>query len=73
MTELEAAETPLEMAQRHVRETEVRIADQKALIQQMKRNGEATLVGIGRTLLEELRQSLRAARDHVERLRDVQH
>jgi hypothetical protein len=39
----------------------------------MELNGEDVLAAIGRTLLETLRQSLRAARDHAERLQDLQH
>jgi hypothetical protein len=73
MSDLEVDETRLEMAQRHVRETEKRIALQAALIRRMERNGEDVLAEIGRNLLEDLRQSLHEARDHVERLKDLQH
>ena len=73
MSDLEVDETRLEMAQRHVRETEERIALQDALIRRMERNGEYVLAEIGRNLLEDLRQSLHEARDHVERLQDLQH
>ena len=54
-------------------QTEERIALQDALIRRMERNGEDVLAEIGRNLLEDLRQSLREARDHVERLKDLQH
>ena len=73
MSDLEVDETQLEMVQRHVRETEERIALQDALIRRMERNGEYVLAEIGRNLLEDLRQSLHEARDHVERLQDLQH
>jgi hypothetical protein len=73
MSNLEVDETQLEMVQRHVRETEERIALQDALIRRMERNGEYVLAEIGRNLLEDLRQSLHEARDHVERLQDLQH
>jgi hypothetical protein len=73
MSDPEADETRLEMAHRHVREAEEHIARQEALIGRMELNGEDVLAAIGRTPLETLRQSLRAARDHAERLQDLQH
>jgi hypothetical protein len=73
MSDPEADETRLEMAHRHVREAEEHIARQEALLGRMELNGEDVLAAIGRTLLETLRQSLRAARDHAERLQDLQH
>ena len=73
MSDPEADETRLEMAHRHVREAEEYIALQEALIGRMELNGEDVLAAIGRTLLETLRQSLRAAREHAERLQDLQH
>ena len=73
MSDPEADETRLEMAHRHVREAEEHIALQEALIGRMELNGEDVLAAIGRTLLGILRQSLRAAREHAERLQDLQH
>jgi hypothetical protein len=73
MSDPEAEETRLEMAQRHVREAEEHIALQEALIRRMELNGEDVLAAIGRTLLEALRQSLREARDRAERLKELQH
>jgi hypothetical protein len=43
------------------------------LIRRLELNGEDVLAAIGRPLLEDLRQSLREARDHVERLKDLQY
>jgi len=68
MSDLEANEAPLEIAQRHARQTEKRITLQEALIRRMERNGEHVLAEIARDLLDALETSLAVARGHVERL-----
>jgi hypothetical protein len=67
---LVAEDEPLDVARRRVAEAERRVARQESLIEQMERQGRPEIAEIGRTLLRALRASLRAAQDHVERLRE---
>jgi hypothetical protein len=56
---------PLEPAQLHVSELEMRIAEQAAFTRLLKLNGEASLARVGQDLLKDLQRSLRAARKAV--------
>lgn len=64
---------PLEVARRRVQEAEKRIARQASLVQQMERRGEAAIAEVGRSLLHAFQRSLRAAHNHVERLKAFPH
>lgn len=68
---LVAGDEPLEVARRRILEAEQRVARQESLIQQMERRGQAEIAKIGRNLLRALEESLLAAHDYVERLKQV--
>ncbi|AZO58959.1 hypothetical protein EJ078_06315 [Mesorhizobium sp. M1A.F.Ca.IN.022.06.1.1] len=61
-------ETPLEMAQRHVREGAERIAHQRALIARMELRGQS--IGEAEHRLREFQAAQRQHTDHLRRLRD---
>jgi porphobilinogen deaminase len=61
-----AAETPLEIAERHVAEGEHRIARQKELIEELVRDKHDAVVHKARDILATLEESLRLARIHLE-------
>ena len=61
-----AAETPLEMAERHVAEGEHRIARQKELIEELVRDQHDAVVQKARGVLATLEESQRLARIHLE-------
>ncbi len=64
-----ASKSELEIARRHVREAENRLAQQEASVARMERaNLQWGGVELGRELMATLRESLRLARAHVERL-----
>ena len=60
------AESPIEMARRHVAEADQRVARQKALLDELLRDGHAGRgIAQARSVLEVLEQSLRLAREHL--------
>jgi hypothetical protein len=61
-----ASETPRQMAERHVREGEKRVARQEALVAELDRDGHGDAAARARDLLTTLRQSLQLAREHAE-------
>jgi hypothetical protein len=65
---LVAADEHLDIARRHVVETEQRIVRQEALIQRLERSGRAEMAETARTLLDALHASLKAAHANVELL-----
>jgi hypothetical protein len=65
---MSAAETPLEEAERHIREYEARITRQEALVGEMERHGHAQAAARARDLLKTFRETLRVAQDHRRRL-----
>jgi hypothetical protein len=68
---LVAANQHLDFSRRHVMETEQRIARQATLIENLERSGCAEMATIGRTLLDALQSSLRAAHANVERRQEL--
>jgi hypothetical protein len=62
-------ETELQVAERHVREGEERIARQEALIRELDRDGHPATAEMGRKVLVTLNESLGLARAHVVRLK----
>ena len=60
-------ETSLQHAERHVREGEKRIAQQRGLVQGLARDGQSTRLAV--TILTEHRAALRQVRDHLARVR----
>ena len=60
------AETPLQMAARHVAEQEARVREQEELIARLRREGHPTDQAEG--MLVEMRNLLDDMRDHLERL-----
>lgn len=60
----ETPETPLEVADRHVREGEERIAKQRALIAELERDQHGQLLPGARELLAQLEASQRLVREH---------
>jgi hypothetical protein len=58
-------ETPLEMARRHVREGEKRLARQTALVAEMDGFGHHEMAALGREILENIRSALEFQRDHL--------
>ena len=63
-------ETPQEMAARHIAESEVRIARQKKLIEEMDRDDHPDAASRGRQVLAVFEETLRVLRRHAETLRD---
>jgi hypothetical protein len=68
---LVAATQHLDFSRRHVTETQQRIVRQATLIQSMEQSGCAKMATIGRTLLDALQSSLRAAHANVERRQEL--
>ena len=60
-------ETSLQQAERHVRESEERVAQQRRLVQELARGGHSTRLAV--TILTEYRAALRHFRDHLALLR----
>jgi hypothetical protein len=58
-------ETPLEMARRHVRGGEKRLARQTALVVEMDSRGHHEMASLGREILENMRSALELHRDHL--------
>ena len=58
-------ESLLEMARRHVREGEQRVARLETLVADLDRAGHADSVALGLTALETVRTSLREMRRHL--------
>lgn len=68
----EREETPLEMSERHVEESEARIARQKALLETMERDNHPDTAARARHVLAIMEETLRLLRQHVEMLRGRQ-
>lgn len=66
---MEAADDPLAMAERHVREAEARIARQEETIAEMDRDDHPRAAATGREVLEMLRKTRDLMRGHLESLR----
>jgi len=62
------SETPLEMARRHVLETEDRLVRQESLVREMEKARIPALLALGQQLLEIMRTSLDLCRRDLERL-----
>ena len=62
-------ETVLEMARRHVREGEERLARQMTIVQGLERNNHPEAAALGRKVLETIRSSLDLSKHH---LRDLE-
>ena len=60
-----AAETPLEQAERHVREGEARIKRQELLITSLERGGHIRLLVDARDLLARMHEFQRIGLEHV--------
>jgi hypothetical protein len=62
-----AMEDPIEQSERHVREDENRVAEQVHRLTEIeRRNDPYELVAKARLVLETLKQTLQAARDHLQ-------
>ena len=57
-------ETPLDQAERHIREAKEHIAKQEALISELVRDGHSKQAERGRKVLATFRQTLRTAQRH---------
>lgn len=64
----QASKSELEIARRHVREAEHRLNRQKVIAAGMERANLPVGAQLSRQLVDGLRESLRLARAHVERL-----
>jgi hypothetical protein len=66
------AESPLEEAERHVREGEGKIARQKEILAKLERDDHVAIAYDGRHLLALMQQTQRLSREHlkIERLKD---
>jgi hypothetical protein len=62
-------ETPLQMTERHVREGEQRIANQKALIARLKHVGNAVPIDAAVIFLEQMEDFQRLSVEHMHRER----
>ena len=63
----------LEMAERHVREGEQRIAEMRARLDQLEAHGYANAADLARDLLKTLVQTQRLAEDHLAMERRLGH
>ena len=63
------AETPLELAERHVAEGEARIARQKAIVEAMDRDNHPITAEQARRVLAVMKETLRLLRQHLEIMR----
>ena len=59
------AESPFEMAERHIREGEEHVAKQKALIVELERDGHDNMLPAARELLALFEQTLATHREHA--------
>jgi hypothetical protein len=59
-------ETPMEQAERHVREADERVARQETILADLERAGSLELLETARSLLTILRETREAMRDHLE-------
>jgi hypothetical protein len=62
------ASKQLKLARWHLQQTESRLTCQEAVVAGMERSNRTVGLKLGRRLVETLRESLRLARAHVERL-----
>lgn len=67
---MEASESPLEAADRHVREGEERVAKQRTLIAELERDNHPTLLPVARALLAELEAALRWSQENLRHEQD---
>jgi hypothetical protein len=65
---MNAPETPLQQAERHVRQAEAFVSRQERIIAEMDRDGHPEAAARGRAVLETLQRSLELAREHRLRL-----
>jgi hypothetical protein len=63
------SETPLQMTERHVREGEQRMANQKALIARLKHVGNAVPIDAAVIFLEQMEDFQRLSVEHMDRER----
>ena len=68
---MHSGETLLELARRHVLEGEVRVARQRAIIEEMERDNHRDVAASARRIMATLEASLRLSRQHLERLDDA--
>lgn len=64
-TMAQPVESTLEMARRHVREGEGRVARLETIVADLERKGYADSAALGRTALETVRTSLREMKRHL--------
>ena len=64
---MESSESPLEQAQRHVTEGEQRIAKQKTLIEELKRDGHEDMLPAAHELLAQMQTVQRLGNEHLQR------
>jgi ferritin-like metal-binding protein YciE len=69
MTPPPTRETPLQQAERHVREAEHHVAVLERILGRLTDKGDAETERLARDVLKNLQRSLEIAREHVERLR----
>jgi hypothetical protein len=58
-------ETPLAIAERHVREAEARIAHQRAILDELTRHGHAQAAVLAQSVLDTMLETLRLAEEHL--------
>ncbi len=58
-------ETPLEQAERHLREGAERIVKQRSLIEQLRRDGQVEVLATAKGLLSEMLKFQEAGRNHL--------
>ena len=66
---MECSEDPVAMAERHVREGEIRIARQEQIIAEMARDNHPEAERVGHVVLEQFQRTLALMREHLESLR----
>jgi hypothetical protein len=64
----QSSKSELEVARRHVKEAEGRLARQEVIVAEIERINPPVGVELGRQLVDTLRESVRLARAHAERL-----
>ena len=63
-------ETLSELARRHVREGEERLARQAAIVARLERDNQPTAAALGRSILETIRTSLEMAKRHLRQIEE---
>ena len=59
-------ESPLEMARRHVAEAEIRIEQQRRLVEEMERDNYPRAAEMARKTLQIMEETLAISREHLE-------